>query len=193
MAKKKPKAVLYRRKKELKTNYLKRLKLLLCRKPRVVVRFTNRKIIAQIVEFTSTSDKVLMGVDSSHLKKQGWNYSLKNTPAAYLTGLLLGKVAAGKYADLVLDTGFKLPLKKGKTYAFLKGLLDAGLNVYQSDKKSIYPDDKRITGEHIVSYAAGLKENKLVYNKVFAQYLKESNSPENITKCFNEVKRKIVG
>ena len=97
MASKKPRTVLYRRKRELKTNYNKRLKLLTSRKPRVVVRFTNQKIVSQIVEFLPQGDFVKVAVSSEMLKKHGWKASGKNVPAAYLTGLLLGKkaVAAG--------------------------------------------------------------------------------------------------
>ncbi|HLC81226.1 MAG TPA: 50S ribosomal protein L18, partial [Candidatus Nanoarchaeia archaeon] len=48
MAGQKPRTVLYRRRRELKTDYHKRLKLLSSSKPRLVVRFTNRKIISQV-------------------------------------------------------------------------------------------------------------------------------------------------
>ena len=83
MANKRPKTVLYRRKRERKTNYSKRLKLLLAKKNRLVVRFTNQHIIAQFVQFTITGDKVLVGVNSSALKKSGWKNSCKNISAAY--------------------------------------------------------------------------------------------------------------
>ena len=88
MVNRKPRTVPYRRKRENKTNYLKRLKLLLSRKGRLVVRFTNRKVVAQLVEFTPKGDKVLVATDSFALRKLGWQYSCKNLPAAYLTGFL---------------------------------------------------------------------------------------------------------
>ena len=96
MTSRKPETVSYRRKREQKTDYTKRMQLLVSRKPRVVVRITNKHIIAQLVEFTTSGDKVLVGVNSSDLKEQGWLYSCKNIPAAYLTGLLLGKAAQKK-------------------------------------------------------------------------------------------------
>ena len=96
MATRKPKPVLYRRRREGKTNYLKRRKSLLGRELRLVVRTTNQKIIAQIVSFENKGDRILAAVDSSVLKKLGWNYSGKNIPAAYLTGLLLGRKAIKK-------------------------------------------------------------------------------------------------
>ena len=100
MKSKKPQTVHYRRKREQRTNYNKRRRLLLSQGNRLVVRFTGSKIIAQVVSFTPLGDKVLVGVDSSSLAKQGWNYSLKNTPAAYLTGFMLGKTAVKNFLPM---------------------------------------------------------------------------------------------
>ena len=149
MATKKPKTVLYRRKREGKTSYLKRLKLIKSGKSRLVVRITNQKVIGQVIDFTEQGDKVLAGVDSSSLKKEGWNHGTKNLPAAYLTGLMLGKKAlANKCEEVILDTGFKSFLKGGKVSAFLKGVVDSGLNVpHGSD--DIFPSEDRIMGKHI--------------------------------------------
>ncbi|MBU1974265.1 MAG: 50S ribosomal protein L18, partial [Nanoarchaeota archaeon] len=52
MARRKPKQVLYRRKREGRTNYAKRLTMLIARKTRLVVRLTNQRVIAQLIEFT---------------------------------------------------------------------------------------------------------------------------------------------
>lgn len=189
MAAQKPRTVLYRRKRENKTNYLKRLKLLLSRKGRLVVRFTNKKVVAQLVEFTSKGDKVLVGTDSFALRKYGWQYSCKNLPAAYLTGILFGKkVAEKKYkGEMVFDTGFRSPLHKGKYYAFLKGALDAGVSVPHSGK-DLFPDDKKIQGSHIQDYAEKLKGDKVQ----FAQYLKSNAAPESMSSAFAQVKQKLV-
>jgi large subunit ribosomal protein L18 len=148
MARKKPRTIPYKRKREGKTNYKKRLHLLLAKKPRLVVRVTNKKIIAQIIDFETTGDKILVGVDSSALKKHGWNFSFKNIPAAYLTGYLIGKKALQKnIKEAIFDLGFKLPVKGNKSYASLKGALDAGLIVPHSEE--IFPPEERITGKHI--------------------------------------------
>lgn len=194
MASRKPKTVPYRRKREQKTSYSKRLKLLLSGKKRLVVRFTNSKVIAQLVEFTPQGDKVLVGVDSFGLRKYGWNYSCKNFPAAYLTGLLFGKkVKEKKFNDAaILDTGFKSPLHKGKAYALLKGVVDAGISVSHSSK-DIFPDEKTIQGTHIQEYAAKLKGDKSAYEKQFTQYLKSAAEPAGLTAAFTQVKQKIQG
>ena len=84
-----------RRRKEHKTDYLKRLKLLKSRLPRIVLRKTNRYIIAQYVTSKQTQDKIEISVNSKDLMKYKWpkefEGSLKSIPASYLTGFLIGK------------------------------------------------------------------------------------------------------
>ena len=186
----KPVTVLYRRKRQGQTQYKKRLALLLSRQPRLVVRVTNQKIIAQVVEFNSTADKVILGVDSFALRKLGWHYSCKNLPAAYLTGLLLGKKTKSKgYTQAVLDTGARTPLRQGKIYAFLKGIVDAGLQVPYGDK-SIFPSPERISGKHIQDFAASLPLEKR--GGQFTQYLKSNQPPEKITAEFEQLRKKLL-
>ncbi len=191
MATKKPKTVLYRRKRESKTDYNKRMKLLLSRKARLVVRFTNQKIVAQIIKFDPKGDQVLAATDSSVLKKYGWNYSAKNLPSAYLTGMLIAKIAKSKDCnECILDTGFKQAIKKGKIYAFLKGAVDSGLNIPYGDE-DIFPSEDTISGKQIEQYATLLKENQEIYQKKFTKYLKNKLVPESISKSFSETKEKI--
>ena len=186
----KPRTVLYRRKREQKTNYKRRLKLLMSRKTRLVVRFTNQRVIAQLVTFDTKGDQVVLGVDSFALRKLGWSFSCKNFPAAYLTGFLLGKAALAKgQKEAILDTGSRSPLHKGKIYAFLKGSIDAGLQIPSTEE--ILPEEDRISGKHIQDYAIKLKDEQSVYEKRFGQYLKNKVQPENIVQNFEQVKQKI--
>jgi len=147
----KPRTIMYRRKREGKTDFNKRLSLLLSHKPRLVVRFTNKKVIGQLVTFLEKGDKVAVGIDSSSIKKAGWNSSLKNIPATYLTGFILGKkaVKAG-HKEAILDAGLRAPLRKGRIYAFLKGVVDGGLKVPYSEE-NIFPDETRLSGQHLKS------------------------------------------
>ena len=149
MATKKPKTVLYRRKREGKTNYAKRLKLLISGKPRLVGRVTNTRVIGQVVEFTGTGDKILAGADSYSLKKLGWKTGLKNVPASYLTGLLLGKKAVKNgCTEAIFDTGFRASFGQGRISAFLKGVVDAGLQV-PFGSEEIFPSQERLNGQHL--------------------------------------------
>lgn len=163
----------------------------MARKPRFVVRVTNTKIIVQLIQFNIKGDQVLASADSSALAKLGWKYSCKNIPAAYLTGLLLGKKALGLgCTEAVLDTGFKGETKKSKIYAVMKGALDAGLNIPSGE--GIFPDPERLQGKHIQSYAQHLKTQPNKYQQHFAQYLKIAATPESIDKEFQQLKSRIM-
>lgn len=155
----KPKIIPYRRKRRGKTNYPKRIRLLLARKPRLVIRLTGRQLLAQLIEFQLSGDLVLLGINSSALQKYGWGFSFKNLPAAYLTGYLLGKKALQKkIKEAILDVGFRPPIKGSRLYACLKGAVDAGLKVPHSPE--VFPSPERLSGRHIQDYAAKTKKDK---------------------------------
>lgn len=192
MATNKPRTILYRRRMEQRTDYKNRLKLLQSKKPRLVLRLTNQKVIAQIVTFELLGDKVGMGVDSGNLREMGWNYSGKNFPAAYLTGLLLAKRAVKKgYTEAVLDLGLSAKPKKSRAYAFLKGALDGGLKIPHGENKDIFPSEDLINGKHIAAYASQLKGKK-EYEQQFGKCLKNKAVPEQICESFKQVKQKIL-
>ncbi len=143
---------LKRRRREYKTDYLKRIKLLKSRKPRVVFRKTNKYIIVQYVTSKEAQDKVEIGLNSKELLNQGWpkelKGSLKSISAAYLTGLLMGKkIIKQKLKEPIIDFGMHRILHKTKTCAFLKGLIDAGIKI--KSKKEIFPNEDRIKGKHM--------------------------------------------
>lgn len=121
------------RRHECKTDYKARLNLLKSEKPRLVVRKTNRYVIAQIVISELAQDKVLFGVTSKALLSKGWpkemEGSLKSLPAAYLTGMLLGHMAKSKVKEAILDIGMYRNVKKSRIYAVVKGVIAAGLHI----------------------------------------------------------------
>lgn len=122
-----------RRRLEAKTDYKSRLTLLKSEKPRLVVRKTNKYIIAQIVESDVAQDKILFGITSKALLSKGWpedkSGSLKSLAAAYLAGLMLGKMAKSKVKECILDIGMNRNVKKSRIYAVLKGAIDAGIKI----------------------------------------------------------------
>ncbi len=152
-----------RRKREHKTDYGKRLKLLKSGKPRVVFRASNRYIIAQYIESSDAQDKAKFGVSSKELLKFGWNEktkgSLKSIPASYLTGFLMGKKVLKTAGDVVLDFGMKRMIYKTRVYAFIKGLKDAGVNVNCDEK--FFPNEEKLKGEHM--------KNKINFNEIKSQ------------------------
>jgi len=87
-----------RRRREGKTDYYSRTRMIRQAKDkyntpkyRLVVRFTNTRVICQIMYATVLGDKVLAAADSRELSKYGLTVGLKNYPAAYCTGLLVGR------------------------------------------------------------------------------------------------------
>jgi len=95
------------------------------------------------------------------------------------------------FSETILDTGFKVLLKKGILSAFLKGLIDGGMQIPHGDKE-IFPAEERISGQHISQYAQHLKQNKTAYEKIFSGYLKKNLNPETIQSEFIKVKEKIL-
>jgi large subunit ribosomal protein L18 len=136
----------FRRRRESKTDYRRRLKLLLSRKPRMVVRKSNKHIIVQLIFSSDKGDVTLVSANSADLSKYGFRLYKNNTPAAYLTGLLFGmKASANGHKDAVLDIGLRSP--SSRILAALKGAIDGGLNIPCDE--TVFPSDERIRGEHI--------------------------------------------
>ena len=141
-----------RRRRESKTDYAKRIKLLKGNSPRIIFRKTNRYLITQYVVSKEAKDYIKLGTNSKELLKFGWPKefagSLKSISAAYLLGLLMSKkIKEKKLEEAIIDFGMIKMLHKTKTYGFLKGLKDGGLDL--SCKEEFFPDEKRIKGEHL--------------------------------------------
>jgi len=90
--------VKYRRRRECRTDYYARKRLILqdknkykTPKYRLVVRVTNRDIITQIVSADLTHDVVIAAAYSHELPRYGIKLGLTNYAAAYATGLLLAR------------------------------------------------------------------------------------------------------
>ncbi len=93
-------------------------------------------------------DRVLVAATATELKKFGWTRSTSNVSAAYLAGWLAGKRALQKGIEsAVLDMGLRRPSRGNKTFAALKGLLDAGVEIPHGE--GIFPSEDRIQGTHI--------------------------------------------
>jgi large subunit ribosomal protein L18 len=178
--------VKFRRKE--KTDYRKRLRILLSRKPRIVIRKSLKHIYVQGIRYNPDGDRVLFTVSSKNLEKLGWKAGRKNLPSAYLTGLLAGKKAVQSgIKDAVLDIGIEHAAKGGKLFAALKGIVEAGVKVPHSD--DVLPADDRIAGQHIAKYA------KTAAGKggQFSLYAKNSVQPDNLQKIIAEMKNRIMG
>lgn len=152
-----------RRRKENKTDYGKRIKLLKSGMPRLIFRRTNKHIIAQYITSKEAEDKVEIGLTSKELLNKGWpeefKNSLKSIPAAYLTGYLIGKeIQNKKMKTPILDVGMMRNVHKNRFYGFLKGVVDSGLEIKFGEDKGIFPEEDRIKGKNMKKDFSGYFE-----------------------------------
>ncbi len=179
-------SVQFRRKREGRTDYRKRLKLIMSGKPRLVVRKSNKNISAQIITYSAQGDKVVAAANSRDLKKLGWIFGTKSICAAYLTGLLLGQKAKEKgIKEAVLDAGLSSTVKGNRIYSALKGVMEI-ISVPASQE--ILPDQKRLSGEHISNYMASIKGEGMQ----FSAYRKNKADPKKIPDEIEKIKQKII-
>lgn len=138
----------FRRRREGRTDYRVRSKLLRASKARAVVRKTLNQTIVQFVVVDAAGDRVVAAAQSLELKEHGWAAGTGNLPAAYLTGYLAGRRAGAKgVKEAVLDIGVQRPSKGGRLFAALQGLLDSGVAVPHSP--DVLPSKERLRGAHI--------------------------------------------
>jgi len=141
-----------RRRREARTDYHQRLRLLKSGKPRLVARKSNRHVRAQLIVTGPQGDETVASAHSQDLREYGWEAPTGNMPAAYLTGLLSGlrAIEAG-LAEAVLDIGLNSPTPGSKVFAVQEGAIDAGLEVPHND--DVLAEWPRTRGEHIAEYA----------------------------------------
>ncbi|KAJ3306967.1 60S ribosomal protein L5 [Kappamyces sp. JEL0829] len=182
----------YRRRREGKTDYYARKRLVVQAKNkynspkyRMVVRFTNKDIITQIVYSKIDGDYVLAAAYAHELPRYGINNGLTNWPAAYCTGLLLARRVltklglAEKYEGCTepdgekfeveyddegprpfkafLDVGLKRTTTGSRIFGALKGAVDGGLSIPYSEKRFPGYDasEKKHDAELLASYIYG--------------------------------------
>lgn len=132
-------------------------------KYRLVVRFTNKDVIAQIVYAKIKGDVVLAAAYSHELPRYGVKTGLTNYAAAYATGLLVARRVLGKLnladkyvgvtnADgnhfvvepmddgprpfyVVLDVGLTRTSTGNRVFGAMKGAADGGLDIPHSERR----------------------------------------------------------
>ncbi len=184
--------VAFRRRREGRTDYQARYRLVLSKETRAVVRKSLKNITIQFVVSKLEGDITLSYTKSTDLIKYGWEYNRGNTPAAYLTGFLAGCRAIKKgIKRAILDLGPQSTVHGGRLFATLKGLVDAGMEIPHNP--AVFPSPDRIKGEVIAEWASKLEtENPEFYNRQFGDYMKRGLDPKDIPKVFDEVLGKIA-
>lgn len=159
-----------RRRREGKTDYQARRKMVRQdknkfnnRKYRLVVRFTNTKVICQVVYATICGDRTVVAATSSELERFGVKAGLKNYAAAYATGLLVARRTLEHFGmaedfkgkatidgdeyhveeeeeaerrpfKCILDVGLRRTCVGARMWGALKGAADGGLHVPHNTK-----------------------------------------------------------
>ncbi len=192
MSRNKTYTVKFRRKRERKTNYSKRLKYISSNKPRIVIRTSNNNVKIQVIKFSENGDLTLSTVNSTDLRKLGWKVSTGNLQSAYLTGLLFGSKIKDKIKEGVIDTGLKPVRKNTRLSAVIKGIVDSGLNVPHSEE--VFPSEDKLRGNVTSEFSKKLRaSDEIKYKKQFSKYLKEGLNPEDLPGHFDEIKKKTIG
>lgn len=169
----------FKRRRQGKTDYKKRLGTVKGKTLRIVVRKTSTQIIAHAVKFNLSGDTTLAYASSKDLKKYGF-YGTNNTPSAYLTGYLLGKKLSEKKA--ILDIGRRSQSHGSVVFACLKGLIDAGIEIPHN--KDALPSEERINGNILEKYAKEKPE-------LFSNYEKNGTKINEIASSFKNAKAEI--
>jgi len=184
--------VKYRRRREGKTDYRARKRLITqdknkyaTPKYRLVVRFTNKDIVAQVIYSKITGDVVLTAAYAHELPRYGIKFGLTNYAAAYAVGLLLARRhltnigLADKYVGLkeasgtdynveenkegarpftaLLDVGLVRTTTGHRIFGALKGALDGGVNVPHSDRRfaGYNEEEKKLNADIFRKYIFG--------------------------------------
>ena len=181
----------FRRRREGKTNYHRRLKLIISRRKRLVIRCSNKHTTVQVVEALVQGDKILSQSHSSQLEKQfAWVHNTGNMPSAYLSGYLCGlRAKKAKIQDIILDIGIIVHNERIKS-AF-RGFLDAGMEVPHDDKWFPKNIGERVNGSHIETYAKLLKKKPTQYKKKFSKILVKKGDPLKIVSDFDKTKKNM--
>ncbi|MCJ7444733.1 MAG: 50S ribosomal protein L18 [Methanotrichaceae archaeon] len=141
----------FRRRREGKTDYHVRYRLILSKKPRVVVRKSNANMTMQLIIAEQQGDRTFLTINSKGLRDFGYTMGTGNLPAAYLTGLLFGKkMLTLGYKEGIVDIGLHASTRGARVYAAIKGVVDAGVLIPHSSV--VFPGDERIRGDHIRDY-----------------------------------------
>ena len=140
-----------KRRRQGKTDYHRRLRLLRSGAPRAVVRVSNTQVICQLVSYNPNGDIILQSVNGKSLTDSySWpeDASKKSIPACYVAGYALGKkaISAGNH-EAVLDIGLAASSPGSRVFSALKGMVDAGLEIPHGS--SVLPSEDRLSGKHI--------------------------------------------
>ena len=182
--------VAFRRRRENRTDYRKRLGQIRSDAPRLVVRASNKGFTAQFIHFEQIGDTTLAQACAPELEAMGW-VPQANAPTAYLVGLLAGvRAKKAGVKSCHIDIGLATASKGRILFAAQMGARDAGIETQMGDELI---DEKRVRGEHIAAYAKALKSSDPAkYGKHFARYAAKNIDVTALPALFDKTKARIV-
>ncbi len=182
--------VAFRRRRENRTDYTKRLGQIKAATPRLVVRASNKGLRAQIIAFDAVGDKVLAQAVSSELETFGW-LPQANTPTAYLTGMMAGaRAKKAGVKEFHIDIGMATASVGRILFAAGLGAKAAGLET-ELDENMVAAD--RLNGSHISNYAKEMKEkDPSRFGKHFARYAAKNIDVTALPALFEKTKQKAA-
>ncbi len=179
----------FRRRREAKTDYRKRIACVKGGLDRVVARKTNTRIIGQISRYAEKGDITLAYADSAELAGLGWP-ARANRSTAYLVGRLLARKARARpdlKAELVLDIGLSSPVRNSIPFALAKGCIDGGLRIRNSIEI-----DAKVYNCADAKHIAALKDKEPErYRRQYSGYIKAGIAPESLSALFTKVNEMI--
>ncbi|XVE72633.1 hypothetical protein DITRI_Ditri11bG0053800 [Diplodiscus trichospermus] len=214
--------VKFKRRREGKTDYRARNRLINqdknkynTPKYRLVARFTNKDIIAQIVYASISGDIVLAAAYAHELPRYGLDVGLTNYAAAYCVGLLLARrvlkqlemdaeyegnvEATGEDFTVepaesrrpfraLLDVGLVKTTTGNRVFGVLKGALDGGVDIPHSEKRfaGFNKDSKQLDPD---------VHRKYIYGGHIAAYMRTlmEDEPEKYQSHFSEYIKRGIG
>jgi len=178
-----------KRKRQGKTDYNTRKKIIRSKRNFAAIRITNKNTNVQILEAKIGGDVIAAAAHSRELMKLGWKGSGKSIPAAYLTGLLAGqKAKKAGIESAIVYSGIKPFRAASRVAAAVKGIVDSGITVPVNEE--VLPSEERIKGEHITAYASAGKGSE---SPQFSTWKKAQLSTEKFGDHFGQIESKIKG
>ena len=150
----------FRRRRAGRTDFQRRLGLLKSGVPRMVVRKTNRYVVVHVSKLSEKGDITIAHATSQSLKEYGFAGKC-NAPSAYLTGMLVARMAkAAGITKVILDIGLHTNTQGSIVFCAQKGAIDAGLESQLDEEK--LPPAERITGSHLKNAADFAKAKEAI-------------------------------
>ena len=214
--------VKWRRRREGKTNYHSRKKLLLqdkqkynVAKYRLVVRFSKKNILCQLIYSRLEGDFVISSSYSRNLTNIGLPLINNNYSTSYINGLYLSKkFFSENFLDIkkkqpknnftvILDLGLVRVTTGNKVFAAMKGAVDGGFSIPHNEKR--FPGFKknedfeievmkdRIEGKHVFEYMKLLEdEDEEKFSTQFKSLINKNLNPIEYFEMNRNVIKNIV-